>query len=295
VRVLLRAARNGIQEGVESSVRVSIVTDEVSRDVLTACELAAMWGIRHVDLKSLRTGRVPDIDEPERRELRQALEHFGLDVLAISPGLFKIPWDSPQREQHRRDRYARSAELAHELGATRMLVFSFEKPGPRQIPAPPECPSYVIETLHEAAEKAQHDGLLLVLENEATCWGDTGANAAAIVRRVNHPALRLNWDPGNSVSAGVSQVYPHDFRHVRGQVSLVHFKADRRTAPALWPGSQLAAADPLPWEAMLRELRDGGFDGHIAIETHARPKVRCSLECWEALKQILTVLGEPIT
>jgi sugar phosphate isomerase/epimerase len=275
-------------------VRVSIVTDEVSRDALTACELAAMWGIHHVDLKGLRTGRLPDITEAERDELRQALERFGLDVLAISPGLFKIPWDSPAREQHRRDRYARSAELAHELGARRMIVFSFEKPGPRHVPAPPECPPYVIEALQELAEKAARDGLTLLLENEATCWGDTGQNAAAIVRRVAHPALRLNWDPGNCVSAGVPQPYPSDFHHVRGLTGLVHFKADRRNAPGLWPDSQLAGVEPLPWEAMLRELLAGGFDGHIAIETHARPKVQCSLACWNDVKQILSALGEVV-
>ena len=63
-------------------------------------------------------------------------------------------------------------------------------------------PEEVVEDLAQMASIAAEHGCRLVFENEAVCWGNTGREAADIVRRVDQPNCSLLWDPGNSARAG---------------------------------------------------------------------------------------------
>src|SRR5689334_16239451 len=73
-------------------ITISLITDELSADPETAIEMAAGWGIRHFEMRGFYTDRVPKLSAYQKYVLKQSLDDYGAQVVAISPGLFKMPF-----------------------------------------------------------------------------------------------------------------------------------------------------------------------------------------------------------
>jgi sugar phosphate isomerase/epimerase len=269
-------------------MKLAVVTDELSDDPETALELAAEMGLRYVELRGVGGRRVPRLDPYWRRRLPQLLDRFGMQVVAISPGLFKIPLPEPvpegfqvlrwqdleesarERRQaavladHRTALLEESLAFARDLGCRLIVTFGIVK-----TPGAATIPPLVPELLGEAARTAERAGVILALENEHICWADTGERTAALVRQIGSPALRANWDPGNAFAAG-ERPYPDGYAAVRGLVAHVHVKDARRAASGAF---EWATQGEIDWTGQVRALRADGYDGHLVIETHTRPKV----------------------
>ncbi|NLO07588.1 MAG: hypothetical protein GX131_17320, partial [candidate division WS1 bacterium] len=110
-------------------MKVSIISDEISRDPMTAAEIAAEWGIPHLELRMFYGTRAPlgmsagDIDLA-----RKAAETFGLDIPSISPGLFKLRLDDERIEQHRGQLRVQCLDLAEALGSGMLVIFPHVRP-----------------------------------------------------------------------------------------------------------------------------------------------------------------------
>jgi sugar phosphate isomerase/epimerase len=267
---------------------VAVVTDELSDDPETALELAAEMGLRHVELRGIGGRRVPRIDPVWEMRLPELLRRFEMRVVAISPGLFKIPLPAPVPEDFQVLRWQdiaesrRGRELEAQLTdhSTALMeesiafaarfecpviaVFGFEKPEHAV-----RMPEAVPRLLADAARKAAQAGITLALENEHICWADTGERTAALVREIGSPNLRVNWDPGNAYRAGETP-FPDGYRAVRGLVGHVHVKDARRSASGAYEWAVHGGVD---WEGQLHALRADGYQGSVVIETHVRPKI----------------------
>ncbi len=284
-------------------MKISIVTDEVSADPETAIELGVEWGVHDFELRGFFADRVPHLSEYEVRHLHDVLEEHDARIIAVSPGLFKMPlpashparlplawmergahdaWAESRRliDDHLNDLLPASIDFANEFGAKVIVIFGFDRGGsPAGSP-----PDEVIDYLHRAAERASSSGIQLALENEDGFWADTGARIARIVRAVNHPALGVNWDPGNAYFA-CDQPYPAGYDEVRGLVRHVHFKDARREQL----GEACYAVDgEIDWGGQLRALALDGYDGWISIETHMRPKIAAAHAELQRLRSLLT-------
>ncbi len=285
-------------------MKISIVTDEISADPETAIELGAEWGVHDFELRGFFTDRVPRLGDYQQQHLRDVLAEYDAHIVAISPGLFKSAYPAPHpprlplgwMERGAYESWSEASRLvesqlhqllpdsldyANELGAHLVLIFGFDRAGAP--PGPP--PEEVLGCLLQAAEQAHSAGIQLVLENEDGFWADTGRRTAAVVRAVNHPALAVNWDPGNAFSAG-DEPFPEGYRHVRGLVRHVHFK-DAVRAP---DGTAQQVVDgQIHWADQIRALQADGYDGFISVETHMRPKVQSGRASLKRLRTMLEV------
>jgi len=291
-------------------MHISIVTDELSADPETAIELGVEWGVRHFELRGYYSDRVPAISAYQRRHLRAVLDDFGAQVIAVSPGLFKFPYpgmDSPraslawmEREQdqswetsqallrrHLDELLPAACDYAAELGAGLVVAFSFARPASQPPGAGAELPPGVVDSLRRAAELAAARDLQLVIETEAGFWADTGENSAALVRAIGHPALGVNWDPGNVLAAG-AEPYPAGYAAVRGMVRHVHFK-DARPVSRGQPGGEpeWAIDGVIDWAGQIDALAADGYRGYISIEHHMRPKVASARASLERLRTLI--------
>ena len=143
-------------------------------------------------------------------------------------------------------------------------MFSFDRAG--MPPGPP--PENVLEILSRAAERAGSMGIQLAIENEDGFWGDTGGRTASLVRAVGHPALGVNWDPGNAYCAGRAVPGWLPCRPRSGPSC-----AFQRCAPQRGGTAEYVAKGEIDWAGQMRALAADGYDGFISVETHLRPKV----------------------
>jgi sugar phosphate isomerase/epimerase len=283
-------------------MKISIVTDEISADFETAIELGAEWGLRDFELRGFYTDRVPNLTQYQKEQLSETLDTFDSRIIAISPGLFKIPYPLGPREgaslawldhgmfQNRRSlqdqvKYHRfellpaSIEFATRLGVKLILAFSFHRMG---LPAG-SAPDEILEILNDAADQAGAAGLQLVIEVEDEFWADTGHWAAALMAAIDHPALGLNWDPGNAFMAG-DIPYPDGYQAVRHWVKHVHFK-DAEMDPH--GQRRYAVLGQIDWAGQIQALADDDYQGYISVETHMRPKVKVARDELDRLRQLL--------
>lgn len=270
-------------------MKLAIVTDEISQDPATAIELGREWGVEWFELRMLMGRRFPNVDDGLIGRIEALLDEFDARVSATSPGFFKIPAADERVRSTLSEQFPRALELTRRLGADRMILFGFLRP--EGVPRDAEPPGAVVDLLREMVERASADEVLCLLENEGICYGDTGLRAAALIRAVGHPNLKLNWDPGNSVHAGSERPYPDEYEQLKGLVAHVHVKdmAER--------GGKLTTVAPgegiIDWCGQLAALRADGYDGFITVETHFGPKVSASRRSAAWVKATLDDLAEP--
>ena len=271
-------------------MRVSILSDEISRDPLSACELAAEWGLRHLEFRTYMKSRAPrDMSDSDMAAVARAASDFGLDFPSVSPGLFKVRMDDPTIGEHRGTFRQRCFDLAEALGASTVVAFP---PVRAEGHDWSDWPAQVVDDLRETAELAQQRGMTIALENEPVCYAGTGQTLAALLEEVNHPALRANWDPGNHCSA-TREDFRAGYAALRGKLAHCHVKdcmwdanGNRRTVP---PGE-----GSVDWLGQLQALVADGYDGLLVLETHFQPKIAGSRACFERICELLRQVGEPV-
>ncbi len=286
-------------------MKISIITDEVSSDPETALEIIRSWGVDHVELRGIADERFPVVSDYWHYRLPQLLDEFGLGVAALSPGLFQSAFPAPAGPVHfmRRGDIAavqqanaararlehdlhtllpRSIEAARRLGTRNIICFNF--PRMDHLPSP-RASDAMIDVLREAAVMvAEADMQLLVEVTEPT------GRPADMVRRVDHPAIGINWDPVAAFQGGEDRPFPDGFDLVRPYIRHVHFK-DGRIDPATGARESVAHG-VIDWRGALRTLVADGFDGFISIETHFRPKVAGTRSCLDRLRALVEEIGD---
>ena len=283
-------------------MEIAIVTDEISDDPQTAIELGLEWGVNAYELRGFGDRRVPLFTPFQKNRIEELIDQFKIRIAAISPGLFKCPnpltprehfpigiidqtlfeeWRRPQDlvNYHLQELLPLSIEYAQAIGSDKIVAFSFERGGMEGTTVPDE----ILTAIQEAAEQCARAGLELVIEVEAGFWCDTGANTAAIMRAIGHPALGVNWDPGNAFVAG-DIPFPDGYNAVRDYVKHVHFKDVAVTAD----GSYRYVLDgEIDWAGQVTALLKDGYTGFVSVETHMEPKVSSAKATTKRLKTLM--------
>lgn len=262
---------------------IALVTDEISGDPETAFELGLEQGIRHFELRGVYNGRVPRIDVHTHTRLLRAVREFGVNITAVSPGLFKIPlpeaepthsnlgwmdqdffrkWQDGQAalRDHLDNLLPETIDFAGEVGARFIIAFSFHRASASGGPAP----KMVTDHLQAAAERVRAAGLELLIEVEEGFWADTGERSAEIARTIGADRIGINWDPANAFCEG-DDPFPSGYAHLRRYVRNVHFKDARRDAQGR---ISIVANGEIDWRGQIAALSRDGYAGCIAIEPH---------------------------
>jgi sugar phosphate isomerase/epimerase len=286
-------------------MKIAIMTDEISSDLETSLEIGMDWGVPYYELRGIGSERVGSLSTYTTHHMYQTIERFGASVIALSPGIFKVPLIDPKvpdgfqvlRWQDQEEFYYRkntlqkledhlnillpeSLGIANKLGVKTIVIFGVNRP---EGVSSNECPEYVVDLLREAAKKAEKAGVTLALENEHICFADTAQNTVRLIEKIDHPNLRINWDPANAYYAG-EDPYPFGYEFVKDYVAHVHFK-DAITTPD--GKKRYVVEGGIQWDEQLRHLQRNGYDGFVTIETHCRPKVKSAKQTLERIQRVL--------
>lgn len=277
-------------KNVDPIENLGIVADEISRDFREAVQVGIRAGLRRYEIRFLKSGRAPMCDRAELLEIERIRDGEGLEITALSPGLFK--WtDHPDKFKREMDEvFPRSVELAHRWGLSSLIVFGFQKPGATEeiadtIPSD-DPPGWVIACLAEAAEKAAGENLKLLIEPEPVCWADTGAATVNLVRQAHSPALGLNYDPCN-VAWQARRDPIDEFDLSAEYIANVHIK-DQLDAPvgAGIPKWVVPGEGMIDYRAHFAALKRIGYNGPISLEPHLDGSFETIIKCKEAVERL---------
>jgi sugar phosphate isomerase/epimerase len=240
------------------TVVLSGFADEISPDLDEQLAVLSSESIAHLELRSVWSTNVADLDDTQLARFRQQIRASGVQVSAIGSPIGKIGIEAPFEPEL--ERLRRIADVADQLGTKLVRVFSFFIP-PGRDPQLYRAP--VIDRMRALAELAAERGLVLAHENEKKIYGDRPERCADIIASVGSPALRATFDAANFVQCGV-RPHAEAYEVLRPYLEYVQIKdallATGDVVPAGQGDGQVAET--------LTALRDSGFEGYLSLEPH---------------------------
>lgn len=254
----------------EPVLHLGYVTDEIDKDFGVAVRVGTKYGIRRFEIHNLKTGRAPMCDAQELREVERIARGEGVQISALSPGLFKTTPDTVGFTRDMKELYPRCVDLAHRWNLPALIIFGFAKPGGEKQPdlvSSDNPPAWIAASLAEAAERAKGDGLVLMIEPEAACWADTGRSTVGLIRKSQSSNLRINWDPGNI--ARVEHRDPVDeLAAAAPYIAHMHVKDMQQFPRGGKPEWVPVGEGIINYREHFARLQKSGFNGQISLEPH---------------------------
>jgi L-ribulose-5-phosphate 3-epimerase len=255
---------------------IAAITDEFSPDLDTALEVMQEIGMKAAELRVVYGKNILDLTDDELSRVSGTLAMRGFDAISIASPLLKclLPGAPPVDSRFQHDVFAskhtfedqprlteRAFAIAKKLGARIVRVFSYWR-----TVEPDKCFDGVVKALSDLAEKAAREDLIIGLENEHACNIATAVETARVLKQVQHPNLKVVWDPANAYVAG-EHPFPYGYNLLPpGRIIHVHTKdcsLDGHT-PEWGP---LGTRD-LDWKGQIAALLKDGYRGYLSLETH---------------------------
>ena len=297
-------ARGAWLRAAPASLRLSILTDEISQDFGHACDVASRdFGMGLVDLREAGGKNLMNWDAAQIADVRKVVDRFNLRVACLATPIFKVDWpDAPKSSfSPKRDEFGasftfaqqdelleRAFELAKQFQTDRIRVFDFwrlEDQKPHR--------AAIDDVVRKAAAKAGKRGLTLVLENEYACNTATGAEAGRLAAAIPDKALQITWDPGNAQLRD-EVPFPGGYAAIpKGRIGHMHCKDAKKRADGKWEWMAMGSG-VIDWAGQFRALKADGYSHVCTLETHWRgagtPEAS-SRESFAGMKSLLQKAG----
>jgi len=279
---------------------IAAITDEFSPDLEAAVRSMASIGMTGAELRMVFGKNIIDLTDEELDRAIGIVRAQGLEVISIaSPVLKCVLPDAPDVDarfqqdsfnaRHTIDDQSRLAERAFEIaeraGARIVRVFSYWR-----TVRPDKCFDRIVSALADLAARATRSGLTIGLENEHACNIATAAETAKVLAAVEHPNLKVVWDPANAFVAGEIP-FPDGYAKLpTNRIVHVHAKDCRVDGKRVsWGPLGECSVD---WKGQVAALVRDGYRGWISLETHwpgpGGDKQEASMICGRALKSLVT-------
>ncbi|MFH0991700.1 MAG: sugar phosphate isomerase/epimerase family protein [bacterium] len=251
------------------SLSLGIVSDEISSDFAEAVRHGTSWGIRIYELRVLKTGRVPHIEESELNKVLDLVQQYRIRISALSPGIFKHQLSKHNElEAELTQTLPQTFTMAKFLGASMVIVFGFQ----REQGEPDSNFNKAVRLLRRAAQQAEQEGFTLLVENEPGFWCDSGVNTAKLIQAVGSKAFRANWDPCNGFGTS-EQPYPDGYEALKPYIGNVHVKDTLKGSLIQCVPVGEGAID---WKGQIQALIRDRVVQHVTLETHCLPLIENS-------------------
>ena len=256
--------------------KIAAITDEFSPDLATALNAMAPIGMTGAELRVVFGKNIMDLDADQLKHAKELLDAKGMEVISIASPLLKCVLaggpDIDTRFQqdifaskHTFDDQPRLADhafgLAKHFGAKIIRVFSYWRTVDTAACFDPIC-----KALAGLADQARQHGVIIGIENEHACNIGTAEESAKLLKAVDHPNLKLVWDPANALVGGENP-FPHGYGLLpAGRIVHVHMKdCHMEGHKPIWGPLGTRSVD---WKGQLKALKADGYDGWLSLETH---------------------------
>ena len=260
----------------EPKLRIAAITDEFTPDLAAALDAMKPIGMTGAELRVLWGKNIMDLSDEELERARGILQAEGFEVMSIASPLLKVvlPGGPPVDSRFQQDIFGskhtfedqpalaeRAFKIAKFFDAKIIRVFSYWR-----TVEPAKCFDGIVKALAELAGKAAKHDLIIGLENEHACNVGTGAETGSVMAAIDHPNLKVVWDPANAMVGG-EVPFPDGYRKIPpGRIAHVHLKdCHMEGHKPVWGPLGTRKVD---WKGQIAALLQDGYQGWLSLETH---------------------------
>jgi sugar phosphate isomerase/epimerase len=245
-----------------ATFRLSAFGDEIDADLDVQIEVLRELEIGFLELRGVWGRNVLELGDDEVEEVRQKCDLAGISISAIGSPIGKSPLG--EELQVVLERFERILDIAQQVGASRVRVFSFYPPAGTVENVPVESVSEAAIRLQRLTERAAAAGIMLGLENEKGIVGDTIERCYRLLHSIDNANLRFIWDPANFVQVGEEHATDDGWERLGRYTVHVHVKDLRLRDGVVC----VAGEGDGQIGKLLDNLNQSGFNGFLALEPH---------------------------
>jgi sugar phosphate isomerase/epimerase len=208
-----------------------------------------------------------DMDIRERRLIKRECDALDLPISSIACVAVGLIDFNPSVQRFHLERGKAYLDLAYEYEAKNVLLVLGEYIWNQEVIPPEEQWRTGVENCRRLGDHAAELGVQIALELEPfqlSLLNDVDS-MVRFLDDCDHPAVRANIDISHLVLADVA---PEELRRLKGRAIHVHISdCDGKRHGDLPPGRGV-----VPFEPYLREIKQLGIDGTVAIELEYSPQ-----------------------
>jgi len=245
--------------------RLSVISDEVSQDLVTAARFARRYGLQGLEIRSAWGLQFLELVE-KTKQIRSIVEENDLKVSAVASPFFKAELFGEQEYALNLKILEKSIEMAKALDCRIIRGFTFWRKGGFEEHLP-----VILEKFKYPVRLIEDYGMVLGIENEPSTFVTNARKLATFLDALDSESVRAVWDPGNDImDPDTEQPFPFGYELLRDKVVHVHLKdgvrKDERSE--LLPIGE----GEVNIEGQLKALLLDDYKGYVSLETHWRPK-----------------------
>lgn len=235
-------------------LKIYAFADEASPEIDGQIRAMERNGLSGLEIRGVDGVNIADISDAKAEEVRKKLDDAGLSVWSIGSPIGKIDVKTGDFRTHL-EKFRRTMETAHILGAANIRMFSFYYP---EGDDPEIYRNEILERLGLMSEMAKAEEITLCHENEKAIYGDNAERCLDILTHV--PGIRGVFDPANFVQVGQDTLSA--YKQLAPYIFYMHIKdalPDGRVVPAGKGAGHV--------KEILSSFREQGGT-HVTVEPH---------------------------
>jgi len=248
--------------------KLGVISDEVSQDFQRVVDVAKEFNLDSIEIRSVWDKPPQKLTEEDIDKMKKILEPTNIKIIGVASPFYKCDIDNPEERKEHLGIFRRCVKLAQAFDAKIIRCFAFWKTGRTE-----ELWGEILKSYNEPKRIAEGEGIFIGMENEASTSLATAKLTRRFIDEIDSPNIRAIWDPANEAYAeGGEKSYPDAYNRLKDVMIHAHAKDAA-------PNPQTGEMESVPvgngiigWQEQLQGLVDDGYDGHLCLETHWRPK-----------------------
>ena len=243
--------------------KLAAFADEIDPNPDVQIEHCLKNGVRYIELRSAIGLNVLDFPRPFQEEFKRKLDDVGMGVCCIGSPIGKVKLDQPFGLHL--DRFRIALDMAEFFGAPFIRIFSYyPAEGSTRAELVARFRDEVIRRMQQKLDCMRGSKVVLVHENEANIYGETGADCADLHRALPSLQFRAAFDSANFIMGGEDPGV--NWPLLKPYVAHFHIKDAVAATKTMVP----AGCGDARIGEILQDAYASGYHGFLTLEPHLR-------------------------
>ena len=251
--------------------KIGVIGDEVSQDFQTVVNVSEEFNLDSIEIRSVWEKSPQELSRNDIDQMKRILGDTDLQIIGVASPFFKCDIDDGDGRREHLKILKDCIQLAHEFDAKIIRTFAFWKFDNLE-----QRWDEVISAYDEPVRIAEGEGVILGLENEYSTSLATALLTEKFIRQIDSSSVKAIWDPANEAHAETEGEIPYPDAYNRLKPLMVH--AHLKDADLNRETGEMESVPVgeglIDWPGQLQAYVDDGYDGHLTLETHWRPKIK---------------------